>query len=108
MGKRVSVARPTELRAGAARGPVVTRAKPEIAIPAWLFWLICVALAGVTLSAYWQTTHFELTNVDDPDYIINNPHVRGGLTWQNFLWAFHVGNAANWHPLTWITHMLDC
>jgi tetratricopeptide (TPR) repeat protein len=69
---------------------------------------MCLGLAAVTLVVYWQTTHFELTNVDDPDYVINNTHVRGGLTWENFRWAFRLGNAANWHPLTWLTHMFDC
>jgi tetratricopeptide (TPR) repeat protein len=74
----------------------------------WGVLLMCLALALVTFVVYWQTTHFELTNVDDPDYIINNTHVRGGLTWENFRWAFHIGNAANWHPFTWLTHMFDC
>ena len=36
------------------------------------------------------------------------PHVLGGLTWTNVTWAFPTGYASNWHPLTWISHMLDC
>jgi Flp pilus assembly protein TadD len=47
-------------------------------------------------------------NYDDPDYITGNAHVTGGLTWANIAWAFQSGHAANWHPLTWISHMMDC
>jgi len=36
-----------------------------------------------------------------------NPHVLSGLTWSNFEWAFQAGYASNWHPLTWISHLLD-
>jgi len=47
-------------------------------------------------------------NYDDPDYIIGNAHVTGGLTWANVVWAFTSNDAANWHPLTWLSHMMDC
>ena len=110
MGKRVSInrAHPTEVRGSQSRSRPITYVQPASQIPAWAILLVCLALAAVTLAVYWQTTHFELTNVDDPDYIINNTRVRGGLTWNNFRWAFHLGNAANWHPVTWLTHMFDC
>jgi len=110
MGKRVSInrAHPTEVRGSQARTRPITYAHPASHTPVWAILLVCLALAAVTLAVYWQTTHFELTNVDDPDYIINNNHVRSGLTWDNFRWAFHLGNAANWHPITWLTHMFDC
>lgn len=111
MGKRVSITRAahqSEVRSQ-SRAPSITCAQPPVSdTPRWAILLMCAALAAVTLLVYWQTTHFELTNVDDPDYIINNTHVRGGLTWENFRWAFKIGNAANWHPLTWLTHMFDC
>src|SRR5208283_5662499 len=42
------------------------------------------------------------------DYITNNAHVKAGLTWTGVIWAFRTGAAANWHPLTWLSHMLDC
>lgn len=44
---------------------------------------------------------------DDPDYVVQNMHVQGGFTWANICWAFTSGEAANWHPLTWLSHMLD-
>ncbi len=47
-------------------------------------------------------------NYDDPDYILGNAHVDHGLTWTGIVWAFTSSDAANWHPLTWISHMMDC
>jgi protein O-mannosyl-transferase len=111
MGKRVSIHRPPpgELRGGKGRARPITYANEQSSrTPLWATAFVCLALIAVTFCVYWQTTTFELTNVDDPDYITNNTHVRGGLTWENFRWAFHLGNAANWHPLTWLTHMFDC
>ena len=110
MGKRVSINRghTSEMRRQPLSQPLAYSQTVASDSPWWAVLLMCVALAAVTLVVYWQTTHFELTNVDDPDYIINNTHVRGGLTWDNFRWAFKIGNAANWHPLTWLTHMFDC
>jgi tetratricopeptide (TPR) repeat protein len=68
---------------------------------------ICLALLLVTLGVYSQVAHFEFVNYDDPDYTTDNPHIRGGLTPANVGWAFASSYAANWFPLTWISHMLD-
>jgi tetratricopeptide (TPR) repeat protein len=70
--------------------------------------LICLALALVTTALYWPMTHHNFVNFDDDDYITNNSHVKAGLTWAGVIWAFQTGAAANWHPLTWLSHMLDC
>src|ERR1039457_627525 len=70
--------------------------------------LICLALALVTTALYWPMTHHNFINFDDDDYITNNSHVKAGLTWAGVIWAFQSGTAANWHPLTWLSHMLDC
>jgi len=70
---------------------------------------ICFALAVGALAVYFPILWHDFLNYDDPDYILNNPHVKGGLTWANIIWAFEpIGYAANWHPLTWISHMIDC
>lgn len=70
---------------------------------------ICFVLAVVTLALYCPVLWHEFLNYDDPDYILNNPHVKGGLTWADIVWAFQPNAyAANWHPLTWISHMMDC
>ena len=70
--------------------------------------LICLALAVVTTALYWPMLHHNFVNFDDDDYITNNSHVKAGLTWAGVAWAFQTGAAANWHPLTWLSHMLDC
>ena len=69
---------------------------------------ICLALALVTTALYWPMTHHDFVKFDDDDYITNNSHVQAGLTWAGVIWAFQTGAAANWHPLTWLSHMLDC
>jgi len=50
---------------------------------------------------------FEFVDYDDIDYISSNPHVVTGLTWDGIRWAFTAGYSANWHPLTWMSHMMD-
>jgi Flp pilus assembly protein TadD len=65
-------------------------------------------LAAATLAVYSQAVHFDFLNYDDPAYVVNNPHVRAGLTWDGLAWAFTSFHAANWLPLTWLSHMADC
>lgn len=68
---------------------------------------ICLALILVTAGVYSQVAHFDFVNYHDPDYTTGNPHVREGLTPADVTWAFTSSYAANWVPLTWISHMLD-
>jgi tetratricopeptide (TPR) repeat protein len=70
-------------------------------------WLLVLVLAGVTLVTYWSVTAHGFINYDDPEYVTANPHVQGGLTWSNFVWALTSSAASNWHPVTWLTHMID-
>jgi Flp pilus assembly protein TadD len=70
--------------------------------------LTCLLLALMTLGVYWPVIHCEFINFDDTDYVTKNLHVRTGLSWDNVRWAATVRYAGNWHPLTWISHMLDC
>jgi Flp pilus assembly protein TadD len=65
------------------------------------------ALVAITLAVFAPTRRFPLVDYDDIDYIADNPHVRAGLTWSGVKWAFTTGHMANWHPLTWLSHMLD-
>ena len=69
-------------------------------------WL-CAFLAVSTLALYLPSARFDFLTYDDQQYVTENPHVRAGFTRQSLTWAFgfHVGN---WHPLTWLSHMLDC
>jgi hypothetical protein len=69
---------------------------------------ISATLAAITALLYASAGGHSFINYDDHQYITENASVRSGITWQNVLWAFRAGYAANWHPLTWISHMLDC
>jgi protein O-mannosyl-transferase len=68
---------------------------------------LCLALAAVTLAVFWPATGHDFV-YDDTPYVVDNPHVTSGLTLQNARWALGSGYAANWHPVTWLSHMLDC
>jgi len=70
--------------------------------------LVSILLAAVTMAVYWPLKDCDFINFDDPDYVTKNPHVFRGLTWWGITWAFTGIHAANWHPLTWISHMADC
>ena len=70
--------------------------------------LVGVALAVVTLALYWPVTHFEFISFDDGLYITDNATVQEGLTLDGVKWAFGALHASNWHPVTWLSHMLDC
>ncbi|MGA8037415.1 MAG: tetratricopeptide repeat protein [Candidatus Acidiferrales bacterium] len=69
--------------------------------------LVALVLAIATFFLYLPCTHHDFVNYDDPDYVTANVHVHQGLTWSNVSWAFTTTDAANWHPLTWISHMAD-
>ena len=73
-------------------------------------WLMAVLLALVTMALYWPATGHDFINYDDPLYVTDNPHVQAGLTWKGLAWAFGRvhGERTYWHPLTWVSHMLDC
>ncbi len=66
-----------------------------------------VLLAIITVVVYWPAVGFDYVNYDDPQFITTNPHVLGGLTWENVRWAFGTGLDGNWVPLTWLSYMLD-
>jgi len=70
--------------------------------------LLAVLLLAATALLYGSAVHHSFLNYDDPDYVTRNPDVLRGLTWKGVLWSFGTNNpAANWHPLTWMSHMLD-
>jgi tetratricopeptide (TPR) repeat protein len=70
--------------------------------------LIGLLLALITLLAYWPVAHDGFINYDDPVYVTENHVVQNGLTWAGIQWAFTTGYGSNWHPVTWLSHMLDC
>src|SRR6266699_1740068 len=75
--------------------------------PSWVV-AICVALAGVTWTVFGQTLRHDFINYDDNIYIHESPNIVSGLTRPGILWAFTHAHAGNWHPLTSLSHMLDC
>ncbi len=69
--------------------------------------MLSLALALCVAGVYGQVATFEFAAVDDPTYVTRNCVVKQGLTLNGVKWAFTSFHAANWHPLTWISHMLD-
>ena len=65
-------------------------------------------LALSVLAVYWPCLQFEFLNFDDGIYVLENSHVNSGLNVENLKWAFSDNAGAHWHPLTWISLMLDC
>ncbi|MGI8821002.1 MAG: tetratricopeptide repeat protein [Chthoniobacterales bacterium] len=69
---------------------------------------LCILLAALSWAVFGQTLSFGFVNLDDADYLLKNRHVAGGFTGEGIRWSFTHVRASNWHPLTWISHMLDC
>ena len=70
--------------------------------------LICILLTIAVFAVFWRTLGHGFVNYDDDAYVAENLHVRTGLTLPNVEWALSAMRASNWHPVTWISHMLDC
>jgi protein O-mannosyl-transferase len=69
--------------------------------------LTCALLGAVTLAAFGPVLRNGFVSYDDRDYVTENPHTAGGLTWASAGWAFRTAHAGNWHPLTWLSHLAD-
>lgn len=69
--------------------------------------IAALLLLGVNLGVFLPITGFDFVDFDDPQYVVDNPHVRGGLTLEGLGWAFSTGYAATWQPLTWISFQID-
>jgi len=106
MAKRTARKRKTGLVAAANRRSVVplshtTRlTRPDR--------VILLGLAVITFGIYAQVIGHQFITLDDPTYIQENPMVNRGVTLAGLAWAFTTFHATNWHPLTWISHMIDC
>ncbi len=74
----------------------------------WTVAGVCLFLAAITLAVFGRTVHNGFVNYDDGEYVYENAQVVRGLTFPGIVWAFTHVYSANWHPLTWISHMLDC
>lgn len=85
---------------------VRTAPKAQSASRHWTLFFCIALLAGIGL-IYGQTLRFSFVNYDDPEYIYRNLIVQQGLTWNSIRWAFTTPAIANWHPLTWVSHLID-
>jgi len=74
----------------------------------WRTAFLCFILALVTLALYGPAIYCDFVNYDDPDYVTNNEIVQRGLTRDGVAWAFQKSHGSNWHPVTSISHMIDC
>ena len=70
-------------------------------------WAVGLGAVAITVVAYAQVWRFDFVSFDDQVYVTGNPMVRAGLTWAGIVSAFTGTYAANWHPVTWLSHMLD-
>ena len=77
------------------------------ALGKWTLVLGCL-LVFATLGLYHPVIHYPFANADDDSYIGDNIHVKYGFEWNTVTWAFTTFHDANWHPLTWLSHTLDC
>ena len=69
---------------------------------------VYLGLTALTLAAYLPVLDNDfIRNYDDAQYVLENPHVHQGMTSESVVWAFTKTYAGNWHPLTWISHMID-
>jgi tetratricopeptide (TPR) repeat protein len=91
--------RPPASPPNASRWPVPKR---------WDDLIVCFFLAGLATLVYGQLWHSGFVNIDDPVYVTDNAAVRAGLKLTGIVWAFSAPHAANWIPLTWLSHMADC
>ena len=87
--------------------PLPAPPPPPPAEPRWRVPLLAAGLALAVVVLFWPAVQGGYVNYDDPDYLTSNRHVQAGLTWESVQWAFTTGQVSNWHPLTWLSHMLD-
>ena len=112
MKSRPTVRKPANRSAaGRKSGPLAGQSAPA-AQPAAHFFskrilLACALLIVLTVAAYAPVRDFRFVMWDDPEYVLGNAHVAQGLSWQGLAWALTSADAANWHPATWLSHMLD-
>jgi protein O-mannosyl-transferase len=69
---------------------------------------VVLILVWATLAVYWDVQNHEFINLDDNLYVTKNRQVTEGVSWDGLLWAFTSRDRTYWHPLTWLSHMMDC
>jgi protein O-mannosyl-transferase len=91
--------------------PQQVQSRPKAAnftLPGKPILVLGLVLLATTAAVYLQVHRHPFFNLDDEDYVTENAHVTSGLNWTTVKWALTTYYASNWHPLTWISHALDC
>ena len=68
---------------------------------------VCLILTTLILAVYSQVIRYDFISLDDMTYVTANRHVKSGISPEGFLWSFRTTDCGNWHPLTWLSHMMD-
>src|SRR5450432_424884 len=105
MSRKANKKRPAKA-VSAPPNPINSKTRPTSS-QHWLVIAICIFLGAIAWVVFGQTLGHDFVNYDDNKYVYENPEVTKGLTWQGTSWAFTHSYTANWHPLTWMSHMLD-
>ncbi|HAC92083.1 MAG TPA: hypothetical protein DCF63_15875 [Planctomycetaceae bacterium] len=99
--------RPLQIKADRRSGSNLNSSTATHGVSLQLTLLVSIAVAMATWVIFWPATQNQFVNFDDNLYVTENPQVRRGLTMQGLVWALTSMTASNWHPITWISHMLD-
>src|SRR5271157_4274930 len=99
--RKIQGKRPPEAPAGKTAPLAPTTYKP------WQIAAVCVVLVVVTVFSYRGVRSSDFVSLDDNDYVVQNLDVQQGVTAQSIEWAFTAFHSSNWHPMTWISHMID-
>src|SRR5208337_405215 len=99
--RKLQVKRTPEAPSGKTISSAPAKYKP------WWIAAVCVVLVLATVLSYRGVRSNDFVSLDDSDYVVENPQVQHGVNAQSIEWAFTAFHSANWHPLTWISHMID-
>ena len=109
MGRRLNAKLAHTSGAQSRANPKGNTFTPEARLhPRWLTIAVCLFLALAVWAVFGQIRHHGFVNYDDDRYVYENPAIAHGLSWNGFVWAFTRTLGDNWHPLTTLSHMLDC
>jgi hypothetical protein len=86
----------------------ILRERQRTATPRLPVTLACALVALLAAAPFLSVANNGFVSFDDPSYIVENAHVNSGLAWDNVVWAFTQSHMGMWHPVTWVSHMLDC